>query len=305
MAKAQPSSGISPVDFRKFILLCAKVERESQGGYEWPQNAYVTLIEEYIPVIFRAVVPSQTFELSSALRNHELELTLLDLGIIVLMDVMGLHNNSLELTGKSIWPDSDLDRLGEESAFHHMLIHATNTLLGMRSLVRGGFDNEARVLLRHFVEVADLALAVCIDTDIYTAYLQSLTASHESAYAVWRKQLSPEQVRRRLDIWDQDGGSSEIGELRRNVYKDLSRFSHVNRLTITVGAILGERNFEFSAETAHMASLYTVLFVQPLRKLLINNHNIKPDHTELDFTMSTWFRQEVFVQAMLQQIGHV
>src|SRR5260370_1693449 len=91
-----------------------------------------TLIEEYIPVIFRAVVPSQTFELSSALRNHELELTLLDLGIIVLMDVMGLHNNSLELRSKSSWPDSDLDRLGEDSAFHHIPIHPPNTLLGIR-----------------------------------------------------------------------------------------------------------------------------------------------------------------------------
>ena len=89
-----------------------------------------------------------------------------------------------------------------------LAINLGNSLLGIRDLINAGLDNQARILFRSYVEMADLTLALTASQNIFDAF----TVSHpkfEDTYKHWRANLAPRKIREVLNTVHKEFASTE------------------------------------------------------------------------------------------------
>jgi hypothetical protein len=183
-------------------------------------------------------------------------------------------------------------------------------LLGIRHLVIVGLDGQARVLLRWFVELADMLVAISFDRALFERYVQHVETPDES-YSNWSRHLKPSKVRKvlkRLDHlsasrarWD----SSERGYVepitakeyvkmvhgfREDTYRWLSLYSHADFLAQVISSFpfpaiedkakglgrkdrLGHLIDKKSKHTLYRTALYSWMTWMSLFWILRRKHN--------------------------------
>lgn len=213
-------------------------------------------------------------------------------------------------------------------------------LLGIRHLIIIGLDGQARVLLRWFVELADLLVAISFDRSLFQHYVRHVENPDES-YDNWSKHLKPNKVRKVLKGLDRLAFSGsrlallphenvepiEIHEytkmahnFRDDTYRWLSLYSHADFLAQAIssipmpaiedkGKVLGRKDRlghlidEKSKHTLYRAAFYSWITWMNLYWVLRRKHNL--------FRLATvnerfgWFcyRSEVLSQYM--QVHHL
>jgi hypothetical protein len=132
-----------------------------------------------------------------------------------------------------------------------------STLLGIRHLVIVGLDGQARVLLRWFVELADVLVAISFDRALFQHYVRHVENPDESRDN-WDRHLKPSKVRkvlRRLDHlsasrsrWASSAHEftepitvheyvSMVHGFREDTYRWLSLYSHADFLAQAISSI--------------------------------------------------------------------
>jgi hypothetical protein len=156
-------------------------------------------------------------------------------------------------------------------------------------LLLSGFEGQSRSMVRSFVELADIILAVIADEEIYRHYITVFEDPRER-YDHWRRHLRPVVIRSRLARLDQELALEEItsipaSEVREETYRWFSLFSHVNMVAHLVSAypqrlgggemgslaMLGETG-EMTRATFSRVLLYLWLFFIHLDRLLWDRH---------------------------------
>lgn len=200
--------------------------------------------------------------------------------------------------------------------FRVLTTNLTNTLVSIRALTCSGFDGQARVLLRWFVELADILLLTAADMCFLEQYVEFAEDSRKQ-YQHWRKFLAPSKVRDRLVPYethlDLDPGVAKIlRDERESTYRWLSTFSHANWAgqVITAHAVdihgtgmnqpsLGGALTFDSRATLFQAISYSWVLVLQLDRLLVLNHGWKPDRSVADLEWF-FFRSSLFVELCLR-----
>ncbi len=130
-----------------------------------------------------------------------------------------------------LWLDKDLYPK-PEFVLLVLLTNSFNSLCGIRELCLCGLDNQARILLRSYVEISDLALAVIAFEDVFRAYASTQT-DVSSSIQNWQRHLTPAVIRQRLTLWVTTKGmerrlAASLETIRRSTYQWLSSFTHAN-----------------------------------------------------------------------------
>lgn len=183
---------------------------------------------------------------SAAGRDAETELqpmlALADLGLAQLSHLAVLCPHPFESKDSFLWPDDETDHRGPGGALvlTFLVTHLANTLVGIRTLVCSGLDAQARILLRAYVEVADITVAVLGDRDTFRAYT-SLARDPAAFARMWKGLLSPERIRRVLssletEIALEDEVRVKMAAMRRETYEWLSSVAHGQGLALFLGA---------------------------------------------------------------------
>ena len=189
------------------------------------------------------------------LRTIEPTFSACELATVQLTDLFAIcarHRNDKE---SLLWPGKE----GVNGTFVLEILadNLAGALLGIRHLVIVGLDGQARVLLRWFVELADMLVAISFDRALFEHYVQHVENLDES-YSNWSRHLKPSKVRKilkRLDHlsasrprWDfsehryiepitvQEYVNMAHG-FREDTYKWLSVYSHADLLAQAISSI--------------------------------------------------------------------
>lgn len=258
---------------------------------------------------------------SDAKRELEPALTLFDLGLAQLSHLAMLFPGPSESNGPLLWPSGEPSTRGPGGAFlaQVLLTNLANTLLGVRSLICSGLDVQARILLRQYVEIGDMTLAVLGDRESYDAYLQ-LAGDPDAFRRAWKSRLSPQRVRQRLSLVEREVGLSEdmsveTAAMRHSTYQWLSYFAHGQWVALLTGAYpsdisdhrprlfgLGGRVSAASKATLFHGVRHTWLFLRLAVRLLFDKHKWNFG-LDVDDKENRWFfvRQEVFNKLFLSK----
>lgn len=163
-----------------------------------------------------------------------------------------------------------------------------NTLLGVRQLALMGLDAQSRVLLRFFVEVADLAVATSYDYECFINYAHS-SADPDRDRKHWSEYLRPKKIRAILSQLEQEAGLPKehlvmANSIRLDMYQWLSLYSHANFLGQSISSLtisetsnqlipkLGDRLDQMSSVTTFKAAFYSWLTCSELAWLFHRRH---------------------------------
>jgi hypothetical protein len=121
--------------------------------------------------------------------------------------------------------------------------------LSLRTLCLSGFDTPARALLRSYVDVLLLCLAVLYDQDLAQAYMDAQDDAQVKTF--WHKIASPKNLHKRItDIETNTGFDREtitkMAEYRRSEYEVLSQSAHLSYIAscLTVmSPVLGDPDY--------------------------------------------------------------
>jgi hypothetical protein len=185
------------------------------------------------------------------------------------------------------WTTIDPDR--GTAVLQVLATNLSNALLGVRILALAGLAAEARLVLRGFVETADLAVAVAFDSELYFRYAEAEQNLDKTA-KYWRMYLSPARCREILSRLDSElGADTTLREgvylWRKEMYKWLSRFAHVGPVTHLINAhgfrygsydfcvpsLAGVRDARV-LRTLAKAAIYAALTIRRLGELLATGH---------------------------------
>ena len=218
----------------------------------------------------------------------------------------------------------------ETKGSFHLQMFATNlanSLAGVRLLILHGHDTQAKVLLRHFVELADALLACTAEASFFELYRNAEPEPH-LAFRYWQKHLRPARVRHVLDRLDATLGlpqnlQSATAGIRAGTYRWLSNWSHVHPLGVILSAVgrytddqgrlhpkfggLRDSSCRVTLSRASTYSWYTVIML--MRMLATPDHGwfallTKNDSQRAEFA----FRSELikrYYLANASQIRHV
>ena len=169
-----------------------------------------------------------------------------------------------------------------------------NTLVGIRELTLAGLDNQARVLFRYYIELAEMMLAIVGDETAYKAFIGCGIPGSAKTTKYWREHLNPRKVRESLIAIEKSTGLNErhvqlFARSRRETYRWLSGFSHCNTVTALLGAYtselgkrwdilrpcVGGRLTSQSKQTLYRLVDYNADFFLSLNKLFLKNHEWK------------------------------
>ena len=155
----------------------------------------------------------------------------LDYMILVHLDYFILIATRFNL-GKNRWRRYSKESYTFKSLlyFSFLITNLTNILLSFRRLLEEGFDLSAKILLRSYMEYADLAIAIISNEEFYHRYLEG-NGTFDVATSVWYNQLRPKMMEKQLkkiytnidvtgNLW------SAVSDVRKDAYQFLSMFVH-------------------------------------------------------------------------------
>ena len=217
------------------------------------QEAAVTVADEVRDL--RALRADTAPITKTYLRTLEPTFSACELATVQLTDLFAICAQRRDDEESLLWPG----RTGVNGTFVLEILadNLAGALLGIRHLVIVGLDGQARVLLRWFVELADLLVAISFDRTLFQHYVRHVENSDES-YDNWSKHLKPSKVRKvlkrldrlafpgsRLALSPHEGTESvEIHEyanmahsFRDDTYRWLSLYSHADFLAQAISSI--------------------------------------------------------------------
>jgi hypothetical protein len=243
-------------------------------------------------------------------------LSLCEIGTVQLGSIVVLCLRAEEEERQVFWPGLRYNAPAPTMTLRVLTTNLANTLISIRALTCSGFDGQARVLLRWFVELADLLLLTAADKSFLEQYVEVEEDSREQ-YQHWREFLAPTKVRDRLLRYetklDLDPTVAKmLRDERESTYRWLSTFSHANwagqvRTSHAVDvhgtgmiqpSIGGAITFD-SRATLFRAISYAWVVVLQLQRLLVLNHGWKPDRSVADLD---WFlfHSNLFVELCMR-----
>jgi hypothetical protein len=202
---------------------------------------------------------------------------------------MAIHH--LFLVGATCGGRSRMKQKQPYSLFEIVSLALGNTLVGIRELTLAGLDNQARVLFRYYVELAEMMLAIVGDKAAYKTFIGCGIPASVNTPKYWREHLNPRKVRESLISIEKSAGLTQgyvqlLARDRRKTYQWLSGFSHCNIFTALSGAYrselgkrwdilrpcVGGRLGRESKRTLYRLADYNASFFYSLNELLLKNH---------------------------------
>jgi hypothetical protein len=175
--------------------------------------------------------------------------------------------------------------------FEIVSLTLSNTLVGIRELTLAGLDNQARILFRYYIELAEMMLAIVGDKSAYMAFKGCGKAGFKRTTKYWREHLHPRKIRDSLVEIERSAGLKEsyvqlLMKERRSTYRWLSDFSHCNTVTAYFGAYTSEIGKRWdvlrpsqggtltnaSKATLYQLASYNVSFLHSLNALFLKHH---------------------------------
>jgi hypothetical protein len=119
-----------------------------------------------------------------------------------------------------------------------LLLSQMNLLVAIRSMLVAGQVGPGRILVRAYMETADLLLAVAVHEDTFRAYQTWVQEPGREGAKHWKRALAPSSIMRVLqesfpDIFERRKG--ELVAYRQNRYAMFSGNTHGNPLALLVG----------------------------------------------------------------------
>lgn len=194
------------------------------------------------------------------------------------------------------------------------LTHIYKTLRSIRMLLQKGFDAQARVLGRSYIETAELLLAASGSSEVFKQFFDY---SHEDEQETesdrltfWFKHLSPKKIRKRIiRLLEEEGldreSAEDLARSFQNTYQLLSETTHpswrgmmfgtyaVRSNSNMVEAALGGKQSDLSQLTINLIIDHLFIFLKMLIYLLAKKHQwrlLSSDKENLRFV----FQQKVF-----------
>jgi hypothetical protein len=177
----------------------------------------------------------------TALHTMQPLLAVFDLGLLQICDLSHFAWQHHDSRVKLIWPDVVLPQRPRPShVFYLLTSNLAQALQAVRVLLLAGFEGQSRAMIRTFVELADMSLAVVADEQCYRHYI-TVYEDEKKTQEHWRKHLAPGVVRQRLAKLDDELALSKItsipaAQVRQDTYKWVSRFSHVDLVAHLISA---------------------------------------------------------------------
>lgn len=242
------------------------------------------------------------------LRTLEPMFSACELATVQMTDLFALCTQHKDDKERLLWPG----KRGVNGTFILEVLtdNLASALLGIRHLVIVGLDGQARVLLRWFVQLADLLVAISFDRALFQHYVRNVESPEES-YVNWSRHLKPNKVRKvlkRLDRLAFSGSrlalsphediepievhdyTSMAHNFRDDTYRWLSLYSHADFFAQAIssipmpaiedkGKVLGRKDRlghlinEKSKHTLYRAALYSWITWMNLYWVLRRQHN--------------------------------
>jgi len=116
-----------------------------------------------------------------------------------------------------------------------LLLSLHKNMISMKMNLEMGFNQQANLIFRNYIELSELALAFLIDDEIYSSYTSDKD-NHSAQLKKWLK-TKPGKVHASINtefekISDLKGYGELLNELRNNLYKKASDFTHGAAWTI-------------------------------------------------------------------------
>jgi hypothetical protein len=160
-------------------------------------------------------------------------LTIFDLGILQIFELIYIFLRHRDDKPVISWSFKHrYASAPEPTEFYYVtLTHIYNTLLSIRTLSLKGFDAQARVLARSYIEAAELLLAASSDSKVFMKFIDHSQAEVSDKLALWHKYLSPKKIRKRIIrlLEEKELEKESVDGLTRslqNAYQLLSESTH-------------------------------------------------------------------------------
>ncbi len=170
-------------------------------------------------------------------------LVALDLALVLLCDLALAAIDSVSAGQPIWWPE--IEMAGKEAKpswiLQIVMTNLANTLLAMRTLVCAGLDNQARILYRSYVELADAVLVAADDEESFSKF-STAPSSFKQARKIWERYLKPSMNRERvLRIHKEFGVPEDVlsawREGSRHRYDWLTQWTHHNIIPLSMGSM--------------------------------------------------------------------
>lgn len=280
-------------DYRLLLSACQRVAESDSGiqhaQFESAEQSAKSIMEEmqsFLGEVFRDRERVQ----ETALETMEPLLTVFDLALLQICDLTYFAWKNHDSRVKLIWPDAALPpRPKPTHVFYLLTSNLAQSALAVRLLLLSGFEGQSRAMVRNFIELADISLAIVADEQFYRHYITVYEDARQDLQH-WRKHLAPNVVRRRLAELDETLALTEITsipatEVREDTYKWFSLFSHVNMVAHLASAYPPPLDSEVLGRIAMLGNagkmtratfarvlLYLWLFFIHLEKILWEQH---------------------------------
>lgn len=300
---------MAKVDIPKIRSICNSLNKAdplwrqiSNQTYQEPALTLTHEVEDLRTLIADSVPASGT-----TVKMFEPMFSACEIALVQLTDLVFVCANRTDTSKQLLWPGRDTRDGAFSGTFilQILLTNLANTLLAIRQLVLLGLDGQARVLLRWFVELADMTTAALFDYDCFSHYAHSGEGFKED-YEKWRSHLAPSKIRRVLERFDEFAVPpnkdlnhtqsydrrdfiEDSRNIRRSTYEWLSLYSHANSLAQTISTVkdisddgllvpkLGGRAGGYadfrSKPTIFKAALYSWMTCSQIFWLLIRKHD--------------------------------
>lgn len=195
--------------------------------------------------------------------------------------------------------------------FYVALTHIYNTLLSIRMLLVKGFDAQVRVLLRSYIESAELLLAVNSDSKLFNQFIDYSKAEVSDKLVLWRKYLSPKKIRKRIIriLEEEEVDRKSVVDLEQSLqetYQLLSESTHPSLFGMLFGSYsvhsksnmalqlsLGGKIGDLSQLTIGLMLDHLFLFSMMLIHLLWKKHQWRLVGSDID-NLVFLYQQKVF-----------
>jgi hypothetical protein len=198
------------------------------------------------------------------------------------------------------WPS--IDRDDTELTLHDLSLNLAQTLMASRALILCGHGGSSRMLLRRFVEVADITVAIGYDKEFFLKFINADRAPNRD---YWHKHLAPKHVRPLIARLDSEmNGETEtesnewFAQVRAGTYTNLSNFAHVHPIGVRISNLVPEAaGLQVLAMTAH----YGYVALAQLQYLFRSDRH--------EWQATTWARLDervafFFWQEVLDHVAH-
>jgi hypothetical protein len=115
-----------------------------------------------------------------------------------------------------------------------LLVNLTNTMHCIREMLYSGMGLQAKILLRSYIEYADVAMVSLSSEEFYRKFTEQ-TDDFKQATRVWHDTTKPKKIERELNKYCGDLNEcgiewESISAVRKSVYEYLSLFAHTTNV---------------------------------------------------------------------------